>query len=62
MKYSKQQYCIVIEGRMQENTIKYSKKLCIDDFIKNNMFFKNWKDAYRLGVRCVKVNITIERV
>lgn len=47
---------------MQENTIKLSKQLCIDDFIKQNPFYPSWKDAYSLGVRCVKININIETV
>ena len=61
MKYQKQQYCIVIDGKMQENTIKWSKQLCINDFIERDPFYSDWKYAYSVGFRCVKIKIAIER-
>jgi len=60
MKYQKTQYCIVENGEILENTIRWGKTLCIEDFIEKSWIFSIWKDAYNLGTRCVKINITIE--
>lgn len=60
MKYQKQQYCIVIDGKMVENTIRWSKSLCIKDYLERDLFYNEWKYAYNSGVRCVKIKINIE--
>jgi len=60
MKYQKKQFCIIIDGKIQANTIRESKWLCIKDFIKKDPFYSSWKLAYHLGVKCVKINISIE--
>ena len=53
------QYVILINDKVQENTIRCSKQLCINDFIEKNPNYPNWEYAYSLGLRCIKVNINI---
>lgn len=60
MKYDKIQYCIVDNGKVENNSIRWSRNECIKKFISNNPFYTDWKYAYSLGVRCVKIEITIE--
>lgn len=62
MKYQKIQYCIAENNKVIENTIRWGKTSCIDDFIKTSLFFTTWKDAYNLGVRCIKININITKI
>ncbi len=50
-------YCI--KDKSGELRIYYSgqvKSNVIDRFIRNNYFLR-WKEAYRKGYRCVKINI-----
>ena len=61
MNYQKIQYVIVSDNKIIDNTIRWGKTRCIENWIESQPFYPTWKEAYKAGYRCVKVEIKINK-
>ena len=61
MKYQKTQYVITSNNKIEENSIRWGKTRCIDDWVNSQPFYPTWKEAYGSGYRCVKIKIQIDK-
>lgn len=62
MKYKKVQYAIINDNKIENNSIRSGRTRCIDDFIKRSLFYEDWKTAYNLGCRCIKIELNINKI
>ena len=48
--------CVLPNGEVCWNTLKFWRKDSVKEFLGN----MTWKEAYKYGSRCKKVNVTFE--
>lgn len=64
-KPQKNQWVVVFgSGTVANWTIAYTKKASIENYLRDVNWVKDkdayWKEQYKMGTRCIKVNITFQ--